>query len=68
MTPCQRKWVYHVYQPLSFFTFGVLIGLGLYIMYAGKVGGELLQDYCDNNFERWTKIKYGNYAVALDRV
>ena len=25
-----------------------------------------MNDYCSNSFERWTQLKYGKYAVALD--
>ena len=66
MTPCQRKWMYYIYQPVSLLCFAVLMGAGLYLIYCGYVASELLTDYCSNTFERWTHMPYGYFAVDLD--
>jgi hypothetical protein len=58
--------MYHIYQPITLLSFAVLISTGLYLIYAGNTGATLLNDYCNNSFERWTQLKYGKYAVALD--
>jgi len=42
------------------------MGAALYLVYAGNIGGKLVKDYCNNNFERWTRLKYGQFPVALD--
>lgn len=50
MTPCQRKWMYYIYQPVSLLCFAVLTGAGLYVVYSGYHGASLLRDYCGDNF------------------
>ena len=66
LSPVTRKWMYHVYQPVTILSFAVIFSCGLYLIYAGNTGASLLQDYCGKTFERWTKLKYGQYVVALD--
>jgi hypothetical protein len=54
LSPIQRKWMYYVYQPITILSFAVMFSTGLYLIYAGNTGAGLLQDYCSDNFERWT--------------
>ena len=42
------------------------MGACLYLRYSGQVGADIVQDYCGNTFERWTKLRYGQFAVELD--
>lgn len=46
--------MYYITQPLLLLSFAVLMAAGLYLIYAGNLGGRLLKDYCANSFERWT--------------
>ena len=39
------------------------MGAGLYLRYSGQVGADIVKDYCGNTFERWTKLRYGMFAV-----
>lgn len=66
MTPCQRKWMYYIYSPIQLLSFAVLMGAGLYLRYSGEVGARVLKDYCGDTFERWTHLRYGQFAVQLD--
>jgi hypothetical protein len=38
LTPVARKWIYHIYQPITLVAFAVMISTGLYLIYAGNTG------------------------------
>lgn len=59
MTPCQRKWLYYIYQPLGFALFGLLTGTGCYLLYAGHLGASIVTDYCESNRHTWGELRYG---------
>ena len=53
--------MYYIYSPIMLLNFAIMIALGLYINQMGDVGGNLIQDYCDDSFERWTKLNLGKF-------
>jgi hypothetical protein len=42
LSPITRKWMYHVYQPITILSFAVIFSCGLYLIYAGNTGASLL--------------------------
>ncbi|CDW91446.1 UNKNOWN [Stylonychia lemnae] len=67
LTPFQRRWMYYIYSPIMLLNFAIMIALGLYINAMGDIGGNLIQDYCDDRFERWTKLNLGKFPANLDK-
>lgn len=58
--------MFYVYAPIKLLAFTILIALGIYISESGRRGAELINDYCDNTFERWTRLKLGRFSTDMD--
>lgn len=66
LTQFHRRWMFFVYSPVKLICFTALIALGIYISESGRIGAELLNDYCDDSFERWTRLKLGRFSTDMD--
>ena len=66
LTPVYCHFLPYLHSPLCLLCSCCLLSLGFYLHYCGDFGALLLRDYCSDNYERWTRLHYGLFPVALD--